>query len=432
MTPTFSNVAYGTKPLERLDVYLAPSPTPTAAVIEFHPGGWGGGIKSDFSKYHGAIEKIYQKGISVISINYPLAPQDPYPTANLSVQRAIQFVRARAAQWNIDKNRIAAIGRSAGAQLALWAAMSPDAAVPGAGGLLQQSSRLRAVVSIEGPTDFTDPYYKYDAAVTPGISPAWQYFGASTQAQWDAIPIATKLSASPRWLASQSAAVLNRDVSFLAIHPGNPLATSTADLVAPAFDLHDLYFGMAMVEALGAIGNIDASLWAAPSLTSLSGDFLAGETIAEWLQQRLLTTKITQGGFGTPGCYGPQFLTAPGVPALGNAQFTVRAQLSLFNSKALLVCEPAPAIAAPAADPLGLGLRWLLDPLSPQLFVYDGVADGFGTVMFSTPIPADPALSGNSYILQAVTAWQGPGTPIGCVPSPLKLSTTNALRVVVE
>ena len=44
--------------------------------------------------------------------------------------RALQFVRSKAAEWNIDKPRIGATGGSAGACSSLWLAFHPDMADP--------------------------------------------------------------------------------------------------------------------------------------------------------------------------------------------------------------------------------------------------------------------------------------------------------------
>ena len=44
--------------------------------------------------------------------------------------RALQFVRSKAAQWNLDKQRIGASGGSAGACSALWLAFHDDMADP--------------------------------------------------------------------------------------------------------------------------------------------------------------------------------------------------------------------------------------------------------------------------------------------------------------
>ena len=202
--PTYANVAYGSQPLETMDVYLAPSAQLTACAIEVHPGA-GGGSKSDFHDYGGTIEELFNRGITIVSINYPLAPQATYPVPNKSVQRAVQFVRANAAAWNIQKDGIGAIGISAGAQLALWTGLSKDAAnAHSSDPVVHESSRLCAVVAIGAPTDFSAAYYKHDPQQSPK-SPVWDYFGVTTQAQWDAIPTATKNAAFPRWLVANGA-----------------------------------------------------------------------------------------------------------------------------------------------------------------------------------------------------------------------------------
>lgn len=430
MPANFTNVSYGSKALEKMDVYLAPSAVPTPVVVEFHPGGWSGGSKSDFIKYGGAIERIYQKGISVISVNYPLAPADLYPSQNLSCQRAIQFIRSKSAQWNIDKTRIGAVGRSAGAHLAMWVAMSPDAAVAGSHDLiLKESSRLRAVVSVEGPSDFTDPYYKHDPAVVPGMSPVWQYFGVATQAAWDAIPNTTKQSASPRWLAAGAAANLNKNVSILAVHGGDPLVTNSNQLAAPNPDVHALLQGMIFTEMLASIGNIDGSVWIGPSVEPLPGIFSTAETIADWFSLKLTTSTISNSGFGTPGCFGGQFLSANGAASPGNNNFTIFGYLGPSSALGAIVLDTAAFVNF--NDPLGVQIRLWIDPFSPNLSIFDYVSDPGGKFFMNISVPGDPSLSGSVFFAQSISAWGGPGTPLGCAPSPLKLSTSHLLRIEV-
>jgi acetyl esterase/lipase len=70
------------------------------------------------------------------------------------VVRAVQFVRARAKDWNIDPNHIAAIGGSAGAHLAAWVGLHDDLAKPDSPDPIEQlSSRLTCLVALAGPMD---------------------------------------------------------------------------------------------------------------------------------------------------------------------------------------------------------------------------------------------------------------------------------------
>jgi len=127
--PTQANVAYGTHERQVLDFYRADSATPTPVVFHIHGGGWVAGDK----KVVAALEKYLAAGISVVSINYRYStqaqiagvkPPVEWPIADAA--RALQFVRSKGKEWNLDKQRIGATGGSAGACSSLWLAFHPD------------------------------------------------------------------------------------------------------------------------------------------------------------------------------------------------------------------------------------------------------------------------------------------------------------------
>ncbi len=116
--PTEKNVAYGIHERQVLDFYQADSRKPTPLVLHIHGGGWINGDKKDPP----GLEKYLNAGISVASINYRYTWQaqaegiEPPVKAPLEdAARAVQFIRSKANLWNIDKNRVAATGGSAGA-----------------------------------------------------------------------------------------------------------------------------------------------------------------------------------------------------------------------------------------------------------------------------------------------------------------------------
>lgn len=153
------DIPYGADdPLQRLDAYLVGSSTPSAVVVEIHGGGWRRGQKSQFAEtYTGdLINMILRSGISVVSIDYRLTPQWQHPAQVQDAARAIQFVRSKAAEWNVDAQRIAAMGGSAGAHVAAWVALHDDMAAPyGRDAVARQSTRLSCFVDMWGPMDLT-------------------------------------------------------------------------------------------------------------------------------------------------------------------------------------------------------------------------------------------------------------------------------------
>ena len=116
--PTFSNVPYGTHERQVLDFFKAETKEPAPLLIHIHGGGWVNGDKVGVSN----LKKLLDSGISVASINYRFTTQaqaagikPPVKWPLEDAARAVQFLRSKAAEWNIDKTRIAATGGSAGA-----------------------------------------------------------------------------------------------------------------------------------------------------------------------------------------------------------------------------------------------------------------------------------------------------------------------------
>lgn len=110
------DLAYGSGPLERLDVYTPRMKPNTKMPILFflHGGGWRIGDK----KQHGNKGASYaQSGIVFVNANYGLAPQVVHPQQVLDVAKAIRYAVDHAAEWGADPERIYLMGHSAGAQL---------------------------------------------------------------------------------------------------------------------------------------------------------------------------------------------------------------------------------------------------------------------------------------------------------------------------
>ena len=136
----------------KLDAYLWDWASLAPAVIYIHGGGWRGGDKSRLPE--GLQERLFDNGISLISIGYRLSGTATYPAQVEDVTRAVQFVRHQAAQWHIN-DRIAVMGSSAGAHLALWIGLHDDLVNPESEDPIERESTcLAAIVNYFGPTDF--------------------------------------------------------------------------------------------------------------------------------------------------------------------------------------------------------------------------------------------------------------------------------------
>ena len=131
-TPTLSEVAYGSHERHVLDFWKAKSEKPTPLAFVIHGGGWKNGSKERLNRFVDA-PALLKAGISVVAINYRLIKSNsdiepPVKAPLHDAARALQFVRSKAAEWNIDKTRIAAAGGSAGACTSLWLLYHDDLA----------------------------------------------------------------------------------------------------------------------------------------------------------------------------------------------------------------------------------------------------------------------------------------------------------------
>ncbi len=131
--PLFADVHYGPDSHQVLDFYKAESKTPTPLMFFIHGGGWVAGHKTEVI----GIKDVYLEGISIVSIDLrpiqdalaaKVNPPIEWPMHDAA--RALQFVRSKAAEWNIDKDHICACGSSSGACTSLWLALHKDMAKP--------------------------------------------------------------------------------------------------------------------------------------------------------------------------------------------------------------------------------------------------------------------------------------------------------------
>ncbi|HEY2414290.1 MAG TPA: alpha/beta hydrolase [Pirellulaceae bacterium] len=142
--PTFENVSYGPHERNVLDFWQAKSDKPTPVVVFIHGGGFVAGDKSK-SRDDRTIRECLDAGASFASINYRYRTYTPIQDVLRDCARAIQFIRSKDKEWNIDKPRIAAYGGSAGAGTSLWLAFHDDLADPNnADPVLRESSRIVA------------------------------------------------------------------------------------------------------------------------------------------------------------------------------------------------------------------------------------------------------------------------------------------------
>ena len=150
-TPSFANVQYGKHERQVFDLWLADTSEPAPLAIYIHGGGFRAGSKEKLKPNE--LSQLLKAGISVAAINYRYVTIAPLPTAHHDARQALQFIRSMAEQWNIDKDRVAAFGGSAGAQICMWLAFTDDMAKPdSADPVERESTRLTCVATAGGQT----------------------------------------------------------------------------------------------------------------------------------------------------------------------------------------------------------------------------------------------------------------------------------------
>jgi len=136
---------------------------PFPVILCIHGGGFRAGKRES---YDGQIIRLAEKGYVAVTVSYRLAPKYPFPAAIHDTKAAVRWLRANAKKYNIDPDRIGVTGGSAGGHLAQFLAVTSDVKeFEGDGGNPEQSSKVKCVVNVYGPSDFTKSYGKsVDAA----------------------------------------------------------------------------------------------------------------------------------------------------------------------------------------------------------------------------------------------------------------------------
>ena len=156
VAPTYSDLAYASlSDAQKLDLYIPEGAGPFPLVIMVHGGGFMFGDKADGAGLTG-VDQLLANGYAVASINYRLSGEAQYPAQIQDAKAAVRFLRANAAQYNLDSEKFGAWGASAGGNLvALLGTTCGVAELEGADlGNADQSSCVQAVVDWFGPIDF--------------------------------------------------------------------------------------------------------------------------------------------------------------------------------------------------------------------------------------------------------------------------------------
>lgn len=209
------DIAYDTKERTQFDIWLPNSTSPTGLVIYIHGGGFTSGDK-DFVysiqsggawNFPNDIRFLLQNNIAFATIRYTLLSPSgetvgiKKPMAD--VRRALQYIRHRASDLNINKSNIILSGNSAGAGTSLWIALNNDFAdTQNNDPVLRESSRVKGVVARETQASYNieerwvkDVFIDYNLSwaeilsnETGNIS---KIYGISTMLQYESLAIDT-------------------------------------------------------------------------------------------------------------------------------------------------------------------------------------------------------------------------------------------------
>jgi acetyl esterase/lipase len=159
------------------DLFLPQGLANAPAVIAVHGGGWQNSSRATY-QYWGPF--LARNGIALFTVEYRLGKPGMYPNAVYDVRAAIQFLRAKAASFDLDPDRLGLIGDSAGGHLTALLALAGDQFTkayrddPMAG----TPANVKAMVGFYGVYDMM-AQWTHDAVFRPRDNITEKFLGAS-------------------------------------------------------------------------------------------------------------------------------------------------------------------------------------------------------------------------------------------------------------
>ncbi len=158
----------------QLDIYQPKEMNKPAPLLVFiHGGGWRGGDRADYLVYLTHFAKL---GYVTATVSYRFLKEAPYPACVEDITDAVHFIFQNSEKYNYDPDRICLIGGSAGSHLAMlagygWKKQNTASDTTSA---LHSKHKIKAVVEIYGPTDFTTEYARNHPTITGFIAHSYQ------------------------------------------------------------------------------------------------------------------------------------------------------------------------------------------------------------------------------------------------------------------
>ena len=163
----YKDISYGTDEKNAFDFFAPTSDQATPLLIYIHGGGFTGGDKRAIYNDQAFINSLLDKGIAFATINYRLLGENETEGVIKSLndsKTALQFIRYYASSFNIDKNKVALMGGSAGAGTSLWIGLNNELADPNASDdIMKESTRVQAIIATN--TQSTYDVLAWDTAV---------------------------------------------------------------------------------------------------------------------------------------------------------------------------------------------------------------------------------------------------------------------------
>jgi acetyl esterase/lipase len=144
------NESYGSNSIYKADIYLpANRSNATKTMVLIHGGFWTSGDKSELDTLISPI-KTADPSLTIVNMNYRLSDgtsANYFPAQMSDVKLLLDYLDSKASLWHTGKD-YALTGISSGGHIALIYAYAYDT-----------EKRVKAVASVLGPTNLTDPYY---------------------------------------------------------------------------------------------------------------------------------------------------------------------------------------------------------------------------------------------------------------------------------
>lgn len=152
---TYTNVAYATtSSAQKMDIYLPAGDGPFPVVVFIHGGAF---LMGDKAMEASNAAVLVANGYAAVSINYRLSGEAIFPAQIQDCKAAIRYIRANAATYKINPNKIASWGASAGGNLSALLGTSGDVAELEGGELGNSNFSSKVLVSVDwfGPINFS-------------------------------------------------------------------------------------------------------------------------------------------------------------------------------------------------------------------------------------------------------------------------------------